>query len=101
LVLVVPFFLFCFASADDVVEYSPFCYNGFHLWLSDSVFFFLTLEHHGQHRMRIGAVQFVEISNNTPSGSDTERADRMVSRGTGVRAAVHGSTGASSAAGYK
>jgi hypothetical protein len=63
--------------------------------------FFLTLEHHGQHRTRVGALQFVEISNNTPSGSETERADRMVSRGTGVRAAVHGSTGASSAAGYK
>ncbi|KAK4240765.1 hypothetical protein C8A03DRAFT_12940 [Achaetomium macrosporum] len=43
---------------------------------------------HNQHRIRIGGVEF---HNDTPSGSDTERADSMISKGRGIiKAGLHG-----------
>ncbi len=49
--------------------------------------------------MRTGSVEFRTVrygSSNTPSGSETERADSMISRGRGVKAGVHGSIGSNS-----
>lgn len=38
--------------------------------------------------MRVGGVLVDYDDNNTPSGSETERADAMISRGMGVRTAA-------------